>query len=89
MRMSILKSPKAPDGNCDIGVHTFKYAIVPHQGGFMESQVVKEGYQYNVPLVVVGYVAFFAFEGVDCTELVRTCRVDWISRYLKSIKIIS
>ncbi|KAH3672236.1 hypothetical protein WICPIJ_010088 [Wickerhamomyces pijperi] len=32
MRLSLLRSPKEPDPNADIGKHHFKYAIYPHQG---------------------------------------------------------
>ena len=27
-----LRSPKAPDGECDMGTHTFSYAVMPHNG---------------------------------------------------------
>lgn len=54
MRLSLLRSPKAPDENCDIGAHTFKYALYPHSGCFADSQVVKKAYNYNVPLIVDG-----------------------------------
>lgn len=52
MSMSLLRSPKAPDEHCDIGEHTFKYAIYPHVGTFHESDVVRAGYQFNVPPVL-------------------------------------
>ena len=49
--MSILRAPKAPDLNCDIGKQSFKYGLYPHVGGFEESDVVQVGYQFNVPLI--------------------------------------
>jgi alpha-mannosidase len=51
MSMSLLRAPKAPDGNCDIGVHEFKYVIHPHVGGFSD-EIVKKAYQYNAPPVI-------------------------------------
>ena len=39
--MSILRAPKAPDMNCDIGKHTFRYALYPHLGNFEQSNVVQ------------------------------------------------
>ena len=27
-----LRSPKAPDGNADVGTHKFTYSIMPHEG---------------------------------------------------------
>ncbi|KAJ3051806.1 Glycoside hydrolase, 38 vacuolar alpha mannosidase [Rhizophlyctis rosea] len=52
MRLSLLRSPKAPDFHADMGEHTFRYALYPHKGAFLESDVVKAGYEFNVPLVV-------------------------------------
>ncbi|KAJ1779652.1 Glycoside hydrolase, 38 vacuolar alpha mannosidase [Coemansia sp. RSA 2523] len=51
MSMSLLRAPKAPDANCDMGHHSFRYAIYPHKGAFGEASVVREAYQFNVPLV--------------------------------------
>ncbi|KAI9312271.1 galactose mutarotase-like domain-containing protein [Dichotomocladium elegans] len=51
VRLSLIRSPKAPDSNCDIGHHVFKYAIYPHEGHFIQSDVVREGYNFNVPLL--------------------------------------
>lgn len=50
MRLSLLRSPKSPDGHTDMGRHEFQYGLLPHKGSFNESDVVKAGYQFNVPL---------------------------------------
>ncbi|KAJ1735830.1 Glycoside hydrolase, 38 vacuolar alpha mannosidase [Coemansia biformis] len=70
MALSLLRAPKAPDANCDMGHHSFRYAVYPHKGSFNESSVVREAYQFNVPLVqlpvdvttidAVGIAPFFA-----------------------------
>ncbi|KAG0078065.1 Glycoside hydrolase, 38 vacuolar alpha mannosidase [Linnemannia elongata] len=52
MRLSLLRSPKAPDLNCDMGHHEFAFAVLPHKGTFHESNVVRQSYQFNVPIVV-------------------------------------
>ena len=52
MSLSLLRAPKAPDANCDIGKRHFKYALYPHQGTFSESNVVQEGLKFNNPLLV-------------------------------------
>lgn len=52
MRLSLLRSPKAPDLNCDMGHHKFAFAVLPHKGTFHESNVVRQSYQFNVPMVV-------------------------------------
>ncbi|KAJ3175511.1 Alpha-mannosidase 2C1 [Geranomyces variabilis] len=49
--MSILRAPKAPDANCDIGEHNFSYALYPHKGSLTESDVVQAAYEFNVPLI--------------------------------------
>ncbi|KAL1921492.1 uncharacterized protein VTP21DRAFT_11208 [Calcarisporiella thermophila] len=53
MRLSLLRSPKAPDANSDIGRHFVNYAVYPHEGHFMQSDVVKQAYQFNVPLLTM------------------------------------
>ncbi|KAJ1744082.1 Glycoside hydrolase, 38 vacuolar alpha mannosidase [Coemansia sp. RSA 1086] len=65
MSMSLLRSPKAPDEHCDMGHHTFRYAIYPHAGTFNESSVVREAYQFNVPLVQLPVDAKAAAEAAD------------------------
>ncbi|KAG0297906.1 Glycoside hydrolase, 38 vacuolar alpha mannosidase [Linnemannia gamsii] len=52
MRLSLLRSPKAPDLHCDMGHHEFAFAVLPHKGTFHESNVVRQSYQFNVPMVV-------------------------------------
>ncbi|KAF9113409.1 Glycoside hydrolase, 38 vacuolar alpha mannosidase [Mortierella sp. AM989] len=52
MRLSLLRSPKAPDLSCDMGHHEFSYAIYPHIGTFHESNVVRESYQFNMPMTI-------------------------------------
>lgn len=32
LSLSLLRSPKAPDERCDMGKHSFKYALMPHRG---------------------------------------------------------
>ncbi|KAI8092804.1 galactose mutarotase-like domain-containing protein [Halteromyces radiatus] len=49
-RLSLLRSPKGPDENADMGRHKFKYAIFPHNGNFESSDVVRKALEFNVPL---------------------------------------
>ena len=32
VKLSMLKSPKNPDANCDIHTHYIYYAVLPHEG---------------------------------------------------------
>ena len=50
LRLSLLRSPKSPDPEADMGAHEFAYAIHPHAGGWREAGVVAEAARFNQPL---------------------------------------
>lgn len=50
MTLSLLRAPKAPDANADMGTHRFTYAIMPHTGSFQEAAVIQHAYNLNFPL---------------------------------------
>ena len=50
MRLSLLRSPKAPDANTDMGVHKISWAIYPHVGTYAESDVADVAYAFNQPM---------------------------------------
>lgn len=50
MRLSLLRSPKAPDPLCDMGEHRFTYVLLPHFGSFADADVVAAAYALNAPL---------------------------------------
>ncbi|KAI9344671.1 alpha-mannosidase, partial [Obelidium mucronatum] len=52
MRLSLLRAPKDPHREMDMGSHSFKFAIYPHKGTFAGSDVVQKAYQYNMGLIV-------------------------------------
>jgi alpha-mannosidase len=47
MRLSLLRSPAAPDTQADQGEHRFTYALLPFNGPFAGSRVVRTGYELN------------------------------------------
>lgn len=49
LRLSLLRSPKAPDPQADMGHHTFTYSLLPHTGTLQEGHVIEEAMQLNVP----------------------------------------
>ena len=50
--LSLLRSPKSPDPNCDMGHSSFKYGIYAHPGGSVHAgQVVKTCHLFNSPVV--------------------------------------
>ncbi|MDD5139815.1 MAG: alpha-mannosidase [Verrucomicrobiales bacterium] len=50
LRLSLLRAPKYPDPNADIGHHTFRYALLPHAGDFRSAGVIEEAARFNAPL---------------------------------------
>ena len=50
LRLSLLRSPKWPDPDADMGHHHFRYALYPHAGTWKEAMTVRHGYEYNYPL---------------------------------------
>jgi alpha-mannosidase len=53
--MSLLRSPKAPDANCDMHEHFFRYALMPHNGMYCipRRYLKKNGYKY-FKIVIIG-----------------------------------
>jgi len=50
MRLTLLRSPKAPDPLCDMGKHRFSYSLVPHYGPYNYAGIVQAAYAFNAPL---------------------------------------
>ncbi|HWD40517.1 MAG TPA: alpha-mannosidase [Fimbriimonas sp.] len=50
MRMTLLRSPKAPDPLCDMGRHRFTYSLVPHFLPYNYAGVVAAAYALNAPV---------------------------------------
>jgi alpha-mannosidase len=53
LRLSLLRSPKWPDPDADMGHHHFHYAIYPHAGTWQQAMTVRHGWEYNYPLTAV------------------------------------
>jgi alpha-mannosidase len=50
IRLSLIKSATYPDPSADKGEHQFTYALLPHQGDWVEGETVKEAWALNNPL---------------------------------------
>jgi alpha-mannosidase len=50
LRLTLLRSPKWPDPDADMGHHHFHYALYPHAGTWKDAMTVRHGYEYNYPL---------------------------------------
>ncbi|CAG0925238.1 unnamed protein product [Notodromas monacha] len=53
LSLSLLRAPKSPDANADIGAHTFKYALMPHAGTFQSANVIQHAHEFNQPLKIL------------------------------------
>ncbi|KAG8767986.1 Glycoside hydrolase, 38 vacuolar alpha mannosidase [Ceratobasidium sp. 428] len=50
MRISLLRAATSPDAEQDQGAHAFSWAVMPHVGHFLESDVPQVAYAFNSPL---------------------------------------
>ena len=53
IRLSLLRSPTAPDPGADRGHHRFTYSLLPHPGDFRAGRVVEQAYALNIPPSIV------------------------------------
>ena len=52
VKLSLLRSPKAPDPQADMGQHTFTYSLYPHAGCITACGTVEEAEKLNLPVTV-------------------------------------
>jgi len=53
LRLTLLRSPKWPDPEADMGRHHFRYALYPHSGTWKDALTVRHGWEYNYPLAAI------------------------------------
>ena len=70
LRISLLRSPKSPDPEADMGRHEFAYALLPHAGGWREAGVVAEARASTRRCAGVRSGARQSFASVDDANLV-------------------
>ena len=51
LALSLLRGPLYPDPTADEGAHRFTYSLYPHQGDWIEGDVVTEAFALNSPLI--------------------------------------
>lgn len=71
MRLSLLRSSKAPDGNADMGHHKIRYALQPHSGR-LDGRIVRRAWNFNhelisakLPISLKKVLPLISFEGAD------------------------
>jgi alpha-mannosidase len=71
LRLTLLRAPILPDPTADRRRHEFVYALYVHDGGFAESEVVRQGYDLNLPAVVTpGSAGATAFAEVSARAVI-------------------
>jgi alpha-mannosidase len=69
MNLTLLKSALAPDPMADKGIQTFTYSIFYWMGSFSDSDVVREGYELNYPVLVqpgdAGEASIFSLDAAN------------------------
>jgi len=53
LRLTLLRSPKWPDAEADMGHHHFHYTLYPHAGTWQQAMTIRHGFEYNYPLTAV------------------------------------
>jgi alpha-mannosidase len=65
LSVSLLRSPKSPDPEADMGVHEFAYALVPHAGDWRDAGVLAQAVAFNAPLRRTRFELEGSFATVD------------------------
>ena len=70
LQLTLLRAAASPEMRADNGRHTFTYAFTAWEGSFLDSPVVREAYDLNVPMQVApgSCPAFSAFQ-VDAANV--------------------
>jgi alpha-mannosidase len=79
--LNLLRSPSSPDPVADRAEHDFVYALYPHAGDVAAGEVVRAGYELNVPIRIVR-----ANPGGDASEPISWLRIDRDNVVLEAAK---
>lgn len=71
LELTLLRASASPEMRADNRLHHFTYAFTAWEGGFMESDVVRQGYELNVqPVIGDGAVKTFSAAAVDQANVI-------------------
>jgi alpha-mannosidase len=66
--LSLLRAPKWPDPEADMGRHEFTYSFLPHSGDFRESGVIEAAYDLNSSPEAAGVKDFLGIPSLIRTD---------------------
>ena len=70
LQLTLLRAAAAPEMRADNGLHSFTYALTAWEGPFLDSPVVRQAYDLNVPLQVArGSCEPFSAFGLDADNV--------------------
>jgi alpha-mannosidase len=79
LRLTLLRSPLAPDSEADRGHQHFSFALYPHAGDWKQAMSMRHGYEFNYPLTAMQVDAHagampveHSFVSVDADNVVVT-----------------
>ncbi|MFA7231057.1 MAG: glycoside hydrolase family 38 C-terminal domain-containing protein [Victivallaceae bacterium] len=78
LELTVLRSPKYPDFEADMGNHTLTYSLLPHTGGMLDSDVMNNAAILNQPPL--------RFNGFKATAAVLPCSLNTEDISLEVIK---
>lgn len=70
LELTLLRGAACPDFRADNHVHTFTYAFTGWEGEFMDSDVVMQGYELNMPVEVMPGSLDMSFASVDKENII-------------------
>jgi len=85
MRISLLRSPIAPDPEFDQGEHYFTYSILPFAGHFGDSGVIRSAYELNSPAEAL-FIPVSQIDDPNDDNAQSFCAVDGNQVIIESVK---
>jgi alpha-mannosidase len=82
MRLTLLRSPLAPDPEADQGEQRFTYALLPWDGSFNESSVVRSAYELNTKVAAENIPG----AAIVANDLFSLCSLDNSALIIEGIK---
>ena len=71
LELTLLRAPSAPEMRADNRVHQFTYAFTAWEGSFTDCDVVRQGYELNVPaLTMPGACESFSLASIDKENII-------------------
>jgi len=85
MRLSLLRSPIAPDPDADRGDHYFSYALLPFAASFGASGIIRSAYELNSPAAAL-FSGGAAGSGSNTPASQSLCTVEGDAVIIESVK---